>query len=245
MMEQRTKEELTTIRQEVAYRKRIAEERGLDRLFLDVYHRCVRYYPVWIHDAKLKNYIYPGVSAVSEKIVKDPFGDTYITEFSIGPRHYVISSKRLGTMIAHDLHYVVELFMNGEKAFAVSEQHDIRLTDRHYFTLDVDAYVHEAWADDFKKIRSFHEHLEREAQAEKADDPQLINNLKKDFNLGTGSIIRLRPWPGYRIFRLILLLIILILATIAFFEFLRLSQSVQPNVRGAEEKFAGIFMSRS
>jgi hypothetical protein len=224
MAEQHMRGELETIQKEVAYRKRIAEEHGLDRLFLDVYHRCVRYYPVWIRDAKLKKYIYPGVSVASEKIVKDPLGDTYITEFSIGPRRYVISSRRRGTMIAHNLHYVVELFMNGEKAFAVSEQHDIRLKDRHYFTLDIEAYLHEAWADDFRKIQAFHEKLEKEANAEAVDDQQLIGRLKKDFNLDAGRIIRLRAWPGYRIVRLVLLVTILVLSIIAFFEFLYLVQ---------------------
>ena len=224
MAEQHTEEELTTIRQEVAYRKQVGEERGLDRLFLDVYHRCVRYYPIWIHDAKLKEYIYPGVSAASEKVIKEPLGDTYITEFSIGPRRYLISSKRLGTMIAHNLHYVVELFLNNEKVFAVSEQHDIRLRDRHYFTLNIEAYVHEGWVDDFKKIRGFHERLEREARAETAGDSQLVDHLKKDFNLGGGRIIRLRPWKGSRMVRLALLLVILILAVIALFEFLHLVQ---------------------
>lgn len=212
--------EMDRIKKGVAYRKRLAEEKGLDRLLLDAYHRSVRYYPIWIRSEREKKYVYPEVAMATETITKDISGDTFITEFSIGERKYKIISERRGNILAHDVYYVLTLFLGGEKLFAVSEQHDVALRGRHYYTLHIDAYASEDWVEDFRKIKSYQEKVEKEeAEAESADDPEVMQRLRKDFNLDDGRIIRFHTWPRYKVYRLLLLLIILILAFFAFLEF--------------------------
>ena len=216
-----TAQEFDWVRREVAYRKRIAEEQGLDRLLLDAYHRSIRFYPAWMKsDGDERQYVYPEVSGAVEKITKSSEGEIFTTEFVVGKARYRVVSERRGTMIAHDLYYMIELFLNDQKVFAMSEKHDVRLKDRHYYTLSIEAYVNDDWVEDFRRIEAWQEQVDRkEAERKPTEDPQVVERLKKDFNLGGGSLIRMRAWPRYKVFRLVLLLVILVLAFVASLEF--------------------------
>ena len=214
---------LEKIRREVEDRKRTAEEAGLDRLILDVYHRSVRYYPVWIKSPADKKYVYPEVTKASEKIEKEPSGDTYISEFSIGAKNYKITSERRGNILKHDVFYILNLYLNGQKVFAISEKHDVRLQDGHYYTLNIDAYVNEDWVEDFRNIKEYQTKIEKEAEDQPVEDKELMGRLTRDFNLEGEKIVRVRPWPKYKFYRLFLLLVILGLVILTFQEFLILT----------------------
>src|SRR3989344_7415893 len=131
-----TIKEIEKVRKEVAYKKAAAEEAGLDRLLLRAYHKSIRFYPRWIQNKENKQFVCPETTNITEKIIKDPLGETFITEFSMGGKQYKIVSRRKGTLLGQNIYYVIELFLNGEKSFAVSEKHDLRLTDEHYYTLN-------------------------------------------------------------------------------------------------------------
>ncbi|GEM_PF-6097792 len=211
--------EIDAIRREVEYKRRIAEEQGLDRLLLDVYHQSARYFPIWMKSEQEKAYVYPGVTKATERIDKEPAGDTYVTEFSIGAKRYKITSARRGNILARDVYFLLELFLNDQKVFAVSEKHDVRLKDQHYYTLNIEAYVNDDWVEDFRNMREYQLRAEKAFTAGKEEDPELMKRLKKDFNIDSGRIIRIRAWPRYKVYRLFLLLIIFALALFTFLEF--------------------------
>ena len=54
--------ELKKVLKEVERRKEEAVNAGLDRLFLDAYHRSIRHYPVWIKNQTQRRYVHPDVS---------------------------------------------------------------------------------------------------------------------------------------------------------------------------------------
>lgn len=215
--EEGTETEIDEIREEVEYRRRIAEGKGLDRLFLDAYHRSIRYYPVWIRNEREKTYVYPEVASATETITRESAGDTFVTEFSIKAKRYKITSQRRGNVLTHDVYYVMELFLNDKKVFAVRERHDVRLKDAHYYTFRIDAYASENWVEDFRNIKAYQERVEK-AEAEPVEDPQLIAQLKKDFNIGDKRIVRLKIWPKAWL-RLFVWLIILVLTILTLIEF--------------------------
>lgn len=216
------KQEIANVRREVAYKKKVAEEAGLDRLFLRAYHKSIRHYPAWIKSAENKKYVHPEIADATEKVTKDPFGETFTTDFSIRNKEYKIISRRKGTLLGHNIYYVVELFINGEKAFAVSEKHDLRLRDEHYYTLNVEAYLNEDWVEDFRKINM---HVEKVAAAEELvpseEDVELVDRLKKDFNIGTAKKFWFRKKPEFFLVQLPFLLIILLLTVFVAFVTIR------------------------
>lgn len=211
-------QELAKVRREVAYKKKVAEEAGLDRLLLRAYHKNIRHYPKWIKSAESRKYIYPEAANVTEKTTKDEFGETFVTEFSVRDKKYTVVSRRKGTLLAQNIYYVVELFINGDKAFAVSEKHDVRLKDEHYYTLNIEAYLNEDWVDDFRKINEYGEKIAAEEElAPSEEDAEFLNKLKGDFNIG-----RIRNyWLGHDAsgpaLRILYLLIILLLASFIAF----------------------------
>lgn len=206
------------MRREVAYKKMVAEEAGLDRLLLRAYHRSVRHYPAWMKNLKDRKYVYPEVADATEKVTKDQLGETFITEFSVRSRKYTIVSRRKGTILAQNIYYILELFINGEKAFAVSEKHDLRLKNEHYYTLNIEAYINEDWVDDFRKIN---EHWEKTIAATELEpseeDIALINRLKKDFNIGKIERSWFKNRSRFFLLRISALLIILLLAVFIAF----------------------------
>lgn len=205
------------MRKEVAYKKLLAEEAGLDKLLLDAYHRSIRYYPVWHKSDETKKYIYPGVEDISDKFIKEPAGDTYVTEFSLGGKKYKLVSLRRGTFLARGIYYVVELFLNGEKAFAVSEKHDLRIRDRHYYTLNIEAYRSEDWVEDFRKINEFYDAIEKTMREAPAEDPEFINRLKNNFNVdGVSMPVELlrRKKPRLELLIFIVILILTLIVSI-------------------------------
>lgn len=212
------RKEIATVRRKVAYKKMIAEEAGLDSLLLRAYHRSIRYYPRWIKNPKDEKYVYPEVTDATEKITKDQAGGTFVTEFSIRNRKYTIVSLRKGALLAQSVYYIVELFINGKKSFAVSEKHDLRLKNEHYYTLNIEAYINEDWVDDFRKINEHWEKIVAATELEPSEeDVELVSRLKKDFNIGGIESSWSRRRSKLFLFQVLPLLIILLLtALIAF-----------------------------
>jgi hypothetical protein len=206
-------------KREVEYKKRIAEEEGLDRLLLQAYHGSIRYYPLWIKSAREKAYVHPAVGQASERVEKEPSGDTFITEFSMGAKRYTLASEHRGTFFTKDVYYVITLFINDVKVFAVSEKHDVRLKGAHYYALNIEAYMNEDWVEDFRSILEHQDEVARMLEKMPNEDPEVLERLKTDFSLDDRKIIRIRAWPRYKAYRLVLLLVILSLTIFTFLEF--------------------------
>ncbi len=182
----------TKIKEEVEHKKRSAETRGLDLLFLDVYHRSLRHYPAWLVSLHDRQYVYPEVREATSTIIKEPLGDVQTTEFSIGERKYKITSQRRGNVLTTDTFYIVEMYLNGEKVFSVSEKHGIRTRTRNYYTLDINAYVNESWVEDFQKIKAYEEGIRKEAEGKQQEETeeQEIEKLIKNFGIHAVDIQR-------------------------------------------------------
>jgi hypothetical protein len=221
---------LDLIKKEVAHRQKIAEEKGLDLLFLDAYHESIRYYPIWIRSERDRKYVQPDVLEAREEIIKDPrAGDVYLTEFKIGPRSYKIASRRRGSFLTNDVYYVMELYLNSRKVFGISEQHQPRTKGgKKYYALRITAYASEDWVDDFKKICAYEEKIEREAKpGPNPEDPAVIRQLEEDFNIkedlnaakaegkSTLEKIQSRPaWSYWWVWVIILILMVLMLVKV-------------------------------
>lgn len=210
------------IKKEVDRKKKLAEQKGLDQLLSAVYHECIRNWPAWLADVDKRKFVYPGTKGVVEKIIKDPnLGDIRVTEFSIGDKRYKLTSRRRGSFVKNDIFYILELFLNNVKVFAVSEYEEIKTFVTDYYPFSVDAYANEDWVGDFIKIALHKEEIDKLKEAKPAEDLQRIKQLRKDFNIENfsgednaqnqpGQKPLWQRWWAWLIFAFVMLLLLLL-----------------------------------
>ena len=209
--------ELKKVLKEVERRKEEAVNAGLDRLFLDAYHRSIRHYQVWIKNQTQRRYVHPDVSNPTARIIRNPAGDTFITEFMIGDKKYRVESQRRNIYFAYDNYYTMELFLNDKKMFALHEKHGAKIQGTRYYTLDIEAYLGNEWVSDFKMIKEYQDAIETELAEEVSAqvDAELVSKLRMNFNIGSSDEFYPVRIPRYILPQL--LTIITILVFVLFF----------------------------
>jgi hypothetical protein len=166
--------EAYAVKSEAEKRKKIAQEKKLDRLFIDLYYDYLQYYPHWIKNKNTK--INPAISEIKE--VEDKI------EFIVGDKKYRIVKGNshphpFESSTLNDL----SLYMNDKKIFEVTEEQTFNEYSDFHDTYSINAYVNDEWVEDFKQIKSYKEIASKEAEIAFAEDPKRTRELKEAFGI--------------------------------------------------------------
>lgn len=172
--------EADLVKQEVEKRKKIAKDKGLDRLVIDVYHDCLKYYPSWIENEKNKKWVLPQV--FEAKIVGKKF-DSDI-EFKIKDKSYKITrGDRWTPEFGEGTWYKLTLYQDNKKVFETTEEETNDQYCTYYSPVSVDAYLNDNWVDDFNSILSHKKDMDAQSAIKFAENPERTRELRESFGI--------------------------------------------------------------
>lgn len=175
------------VKQEAERRKKIAKQKGLDKLLSAVYHDTINHYPAWITNQRNKRWVLPEVvSANKLEKFKEKKSSLDGVEFVIGNKNYKITEeKRYNNYVRGDdsTYCDIDLYLNDKKIFAISESVHYGEWATDYSPFSVNAYASDEWVEDFIKIKEHYEAISKQSQIEFAEDPKRTQALKEAFNI--------------------------------------------------------------
>ena len=187
--EPRIRTEAYIVKKEVEKRKKIATQKGLDRLIMDVYHDCIQYYPSWIKNNKNKKSICPQVVEANNTKSKSGVG----IEFKYCDKNYkIVRGDRRFLEFSDNYWYDLTLFLNDRKVFEVTEEEIRNEYNDEYNPVFVKAYVNNDWVDDFNNILLHKKSIDLQSSIDYAEDPERTRELMESFGInkveGIGNV---------------------------------------------------------
>lgn len=168
------------VKKEVEKRKKIAKDKGLDRLIIDVYNDCLKYYPSWISSEKNKKWV---ISEVSEA---KNIGEKYSNDikFKFKEKIYKITrGDRWTPEFGDGAWYKLSLFLNDKKIFEVTEEETNDEYSTYHSPISVDAYINDDWVKDFNDILDYKKIMDNQSSIEFAENPERTRELKEAFGI--------------------------------------------------------------
>lgn len=175
-------DELTRVEREVEKRKEKARDCELPRVFTNLYHDNIKYYPSWIRNEHNRNRI---SSLVTDAVELE---DKRI-KITLKGKDYIFSFMQDGFDTPDGEWHTrgkLELYFDNKQIlkFTMFEE------DKEYYKewkacSDVDAFVDGDWVSDFRELaqRIPYEKEEREQENKEKEKPEKIKKLKNDFGI--------------------------------------------------------------
>lgn len=168
---------------EVAKRKGQARSLGLDELMVELFFSEIRHYPSRLkHD---RNTVPEDVtearnlnsknSEIQELIEITIYGNNYSFEFT--EHSFSLPDGDYAT------HGTVTLFSQKRKVFSVVCSLDSDQYGSKWRSFSIEAFVEGDWISDFEKLRQEVRRAQRRREIERAEDPEHIAELKRNFGI--------------------------------------------------------------
>jgi hypothetical protein len=171
------------VKQEVIRKQKIVRERGLDKLFSDVYHEDgLQNYETWFNSDHNKRWVHPDISLVVNGRDQVSGKEIHFVEFSMAGQEYKVTCREwLGEGGTYN---DLTLYMNGRRVFEIHESVDSGQYSTAYRPSMIDAYVNDDWVSDFNKLKEHHQKVSEQATIEYAEDTKRLQETKDAFGIG-------------------------------------------------------------
>lgn len=167
------------VQEEVRKRKKIAEEKGVKELISQLYFDRLQYFPSWIK--KSGNYVPKLINSAQE----EKNGDKKVTLISFNGKIYTFefSQHSFSTPDDYCTHGLLERFANEKKWLAINVSLENNEYDSKWRPFDIKAFIDGDWIDDFRYLKEAIQENDKLREAEKAEDPKKVQELKDDFGI--------------------------------------------------------------
>jgi hypothetical protein len=149
------------------------------KLISQLYFDRLQYFPSWIK--RSRNYIPKIINNAQEekngnkKVIFISFnGKTYKFEFS---------EHSFSTPDDYCTHGLLELFAYEKKLLAINVSLEVDQYDSKWRPFDIKAFIDGDWIDDFRYLKAAIQENDKLREAEKAEDPKKVQELKDDFGI--------------------------------------------------------------
>ena len=148
------KTEAQLIKEEVAKRKKIAKDKGVDKLISDLYFSSIEYFPSWIKNNKEDDGVWLIVTEASRSKEKDEKKnrDKKITEIVLnGGKYKFVFEENSFTTPDNDyhIHGLLELFLYEKKVLALNTAFEHSDYDSTWSCFGIEAFIDGDWVNDF------------------------------------------------------------------------------------------------
>ena len=184
-VEPRVNTEAYRVKEEVSKRKRIAQEKGVPDLISELYFGEIEYYPSWItHEGR--EYV-PNVITKATRSEKEEDDKTKkVTGFTLNSNDYrfEFSEDSFGTPDGEwNTHGLLELFQGEQRVLALICSLNTNDIDSEWRQFDIEAFIDGDWVNDFQLLKQEKKKQEYERELKRAEDPEKVDKLKKDFGI--------------------------------------------------------------
>ena len=182
--EARTETEAERVSKEVQKAIERAEEKHLKELISDLYFQEIKYYPFMIDSDTGRESVPSLVTRAIERKGNEeqPEDERKEIEITLCNTNYKFVFNERHSVWDEHVHGLLELFRANKRVFAINLSLEVDW-DVYWRPFGIKALIEGEWIDDFQELKKAHDIARKKRAIEKADDPERIEKLKRDFGI--------------------------------------------------------------